>query len=94
MKAVVVARVPRSSNHRIIVPIRNKYKDEYLDIFRTSRYAALCVILDDVGIHRLGLKPKFISIDTAKRLDLFFTPNTSYCTGVLTDFFRLESLTL
>lgn len=91
MKAVLLAR---NSNHRAIVPIRDKFKDEFLDIFHISRVSALSVILDDVGIYRLGLKPKFISIVMAKRLDSFFSPNTSLCTGSLTDFYRLESVTL
>lgn len=91
MKAFLFAR---NSNHRVAVSIRDKFKDEFLDTFHTSRVGALSVILDDVGIYRLGLKPKFISIDTAKRLDSFFSPNTSFCTGSLTDFYRLESVTL
>ena len=86
MKVVLLARY---SDCCAIVPIRDKFKDEFLDIFHTSRVGALRQILDDVGIYRLGLIPKFISVDTAKRLDSFFSPNNSFCTGKLNYFYRI-----
>lgn len=91
MKVVLLSR---NSNHRVTFSILDKYSDEFLDIFRNSRSDALSVILDDVGIFRLGLIPKFIGIGTAKRLDSFFSPNTTLCTGNLIGFYRLESVTL
>lgn len=86
MKVVLASRY---SDCCAIVPIRSEFSDEFLGIFHTSRVGALRQILDDVGIYRLGLKPKFISVDTANRLDSLFSPNTSFCTGILSDFYRI-----
>lgn len=86
MKVVLLARY---FNCCAIVPIRDKFKDEFIDILYTSLDSSLSVIMDDVGIYRLGLKPKFISIDTAKRLDSFFTPNIASYSGNQNYFYRL-----
>lgn len=52
MKVVLLARY---YNCCAIVPLRDKFKDEFLDILNTSFDSFLSVIMDDVGIYRLGL---------------------------------------
>lgn len=86
MKVVLLARY---FNRCAIVSIRDKFLDEFSGILNTSLDSSLSLILDDVGIYRLGLKPKFISVDDAKRLDSFFTSDIASYFGNKNYFYRL-----